>query len=148
LKAKHYKNNCERYKERGFVYRAKNKDKIRLLRRNYYENNSVAINNYKREYCKRNSKSLSEYYLRYKQANMEKIRAKYDVHNAIRSGILKKATNCICCRITNPTKEYVYHHFSYKVENRLNVMPLCKKCHARIHSCINKLNEIGYNIML
>jgi hypothetical protein len=69
---------------------------------------------------------------RYRESNRAIINAHAAVYKAVRAGRLEpiETLSCIFCK--KQAKEY-HHYLGYERENYLNVIPLCKKCHADIH---------------
>lgn len=61
-----------------------------------------------------------------------KIMARQAVGNAIRYHNFPKPTECQCEICNNQATEY--HHPNYDKSDWLNVIPVCKKCHADIHN--------------
>ena len=59
--------------------------------------------------------------------NPEKFQAKSAVQRAIKKGLLPRASDLPCDECGKPATEF--HHESYAVEHRLDVIPLCKMCH-------------------
>ena len=68
---------------------------------------------------------------RYAAENREKQRAKNAVKYAVKTGRLKPVSENVCIGCGNGAEEY--HHHSYATVDRLNVIPLCKRCHKRVH---------------
>ena len=94
----------------------------------------------------RNAQSQARYYAtprgrkvrqaidaRYHAANKPKRAAKRAVAHAIRRGRLPKARFLPCFECLGDAAEY--HHPSYARDDRLKVVPLCKKCHKALHYC-------------
>jgi hypothetical protein len=65
-------------------------------------------------------------YAKYREKHPMRIRAYYDVHNALRTGKLKQQP-CRICKVPNAEG----HHVSY--EESLSVDWLCRKCHHKLH---------------
>ena len=75
--------------------------------------------------------------------------ARFAVYNAVRNGTLPKVKtlNCVCCQ----TPARLYHHWSYELEHQTNVIPLCSKCHYKIHELLKhpiRSKQIDVSIML
>lgn len=68
----------------------------------------------------------------YQENNRAAINAHAAVYKAVRAGRLAPVNTLICTFCENQAKEY-HHYLGYERENYLNVIPLCKKCHADIH---------------
>jgi len=69
---------------------------------------------------------------RFNARHPNNVRAKNAVNNAIRDGRLPRpdTRRCHCC--PNPAQQY-HHWYGYKPEHWLDVVPVCKKCHSKIH---------------
>ena len=74
----------------------------------------------------------------------QKDRASSAVSNATASGKLPRANALSCQECGDPAEQY--HHPSYESNKWLDVVPLCRPCHARLHRSLdsyNKPNEIA-----
>lgn len=60
-----------------------------------------------------------------------RIKAKWAVNHEIGAGKMQKAFFFKCKRC--PEQAQQYHHPSYEPERRLDVIPVCRKCHREIH---------------
>jgi hypothetical protein len=69
----------------------------------------------------RNQKSLED----------GKIQAKDSVSYAVKQGVILAAREypCVACG----AQAQVHHHQSYEKSQRLNVVPLCRRCHTLLH---------------
>lgn len=58
------------------------------------------------------------------------------VGRAIRAGVLPPPTTCCLCGLGPPDTRgaVVYHHWSYLPVHELQVAPLCRLCHLRVHA--------------
>lgn len=67
-----------------------------------------------------------------RQKYPEKYKARIAVSNAIATGKIKSSKEFICsiCKIEQ-AKEY-HHWHGYELEHRLDVIPVCIKCHRAI----------------
>ena len=86
----------------------------------------------------------------YQTNHPENIRAIATVCTAVRTGKLPRPETFFCCNSTggeggqeclNQAEEY-HHYKGYTKEHRLDVVPVCLKCHNRIH----KVNYEAPNI--
>ena len=70
--------------------------------------------------------------------NPEKIKARKEVSDAIKKGILLPVSQCVCkdCGVTARD----YHHENYSLP--LEVVPLCRYCHIKRHKTCGS-GEIG-----
>lgn len=66
-----------------------------------------------------------------RREQVQKLRAKDAVNNAVKSGALPLVSTLKCAQCGNPAEEY--HHISYAREDFLRVTPLCKSCHAKTY---------------
>jgi hypothetical protein len=71
-------------------------------------------------------------YERYYARPPERRKARLTVMNAIHSGKLKYARNFKCAYC--PAQAEHYHHPSYAPDKRLDIIPVCAKCHKLIHN--------------
>lgn len=55
------------------------------------------------------------------------------VQDAIRHGDLPKAQALKCAMCGKPAYDY-HHHRGYDEAHHLDVIPLCRKCHVRLHT--------------
>jgi hypothetical protein len=67
---------------------------------------------------------------RYRNAKRDAKNAHDAVYYAIKTGTLKHPTSCRCKYCYR--KAIHYHHFDYS--KKLNVIPVCRKCHIFIHA--------------
>lgn len=61
----------------------------------------------------------------------ERQKARDVITMAVRTGHLPRAGTLLCNTCDKPAKEY-HHHLGYAREHRLNVIPLCRGCHASV----------------
>lgn len=62
----------------------------------------------------------------------ECIKAGNAISNAIRDGKLTRSDTLQCNYCSNLAEQY-HHHKGYKNKYWLDVVPVCKKCHTKIH---------------
>lgn len=67
----------------------------------------------------------------YAQRNPEKKKAKNVVNNATKKGIIPRISTRTCAWCGEQAHQY--HHESYDAERWLDVIPLCRKCHAKTY---------------
>lgn len=131
-------------REKALDYYYKNKDKVLLKAKNYREKNKnqISLKEAKRrlespekyekrnarfkEWTKKNRQKLNEYQRNWYQKNKEKRRAHTLVARALKKGLLIKSQICELCNRLTKTEG---HHENYDLP--LNLIWLCKKCHAR-----------------
>ena len=68
-------------------------------------------------------------YKRYRTHHPERYKARTAVMHAIHSNKLKMPENFKCTYC--PAQAEQYHHPSYEPEHRLDVIPVCRKCHRK-----------------
>lgn len=68
---------------------------------------------------------------RYFKNNPKYKKATDAVGYAIRIGKLPRPDTLLCHYCPNPAQQY-HHHKGYAPEHRLDVIPICKKCHRKI----------------
>lgn len=68
----------------------------------------------------------------YRSNNPEKERARKTVSAAVRSHKLPQVSTCKCEMCGKQAQ--TYHHWSYEPEHWLHVIPLCIKCHKKVHN--------------
>lgn len=66
-----------------------------------------------------------------RRATKHKIAARNTVNNAIASGSLVRVHECSQC---GSPERVEAHHANYAPENHLNVVWLCRRCHAQTHA--------------
>ncbi len=86
---------------------------------------------------------------RYKLRHPEQCKARNAVKIAIRANKLVRpdSLQCLCCY----KKAELYHHKSYAPKHRLNIIPLCRKCHRIIHTYLKyrnrRLRRSGWSVL-
>lgn len=68
---------------------------------------------------------------KHKRKYPEQIKATTFLNNAVQSGKIQKPQECAICG--KKTKLHGHHHKGYAEENALDVLWLCRKCHAQLH---------------
>lgn len=114
---------------------------------NYYERNSEKIGAYVSEWQRNNYEKWREYSIKsrhknpepsrqaarqYAKDNPEIVRAHHAVKYAVSKRYLPPVKDCKCAECGKQAQHY--HHWSYLPEHRLDVIPLCTKCHKKVHS--------------
>ena len=69
---------------------------------------------------------------RYRDNNPNKEQARKAVSHAVRCGILPRVSTCACSDCGGQAE--TYHHPSYQPDHWLDVIPVCRKCHRKIHT--------------
>ena len=118
------------YKKR---YREENAEKIAESKRRYAKENKEKILAYRYKYKELNKEKSAEwqrkYQVKYRKLNQSKIKARQAVRLAVKSGKIVKPKTCqaIGCFETNIES----HHDNYN--KPLEVRWLCRSCHTVIH---------------
>ncbi len=124
----------------GYRYQCKECEKLRPNRKEtnrnwarknqYTEKHQAYALQYQKsdKYKKTHSNSSANYRL----LHPEICKAHDTVNGAIRYGRMKKASSFNCAFCDNPAKQY-HHYLGYEPEHWLDVIPLCIKCHRKIH---------------
>lgn len=150
-----YQANYEKRKAYEKEYRRKNKERIALAKKKWREDNRELFNKQSREYLfkrrredavfrkKRNAEAVERFHkskelitkARYRRMATKEGRqkdiARKIVFNEIRSGRLKRPTNCPRCRIKCKVQA---HHSDYS--KPLAIQWLCALCHGAEHHLI------------
>ena len=128
----YWENNKEKYRKGGEKYQARpgSRRAPGSLQR-YKEQHREEVNAAAREYNRRHSEERKEYTKAYNEQNRDKYLAAKALQRAIRHAVLPPAKECICADCGNQAKHY--HHESYAEQDRLNVVPLCSRCHKLRH---------------
>lgn len=157
----YYKNNREKIIEKSKKWIGNNKEKHRSYvnktkakyrnnqsvddKRNEWlsrqENMSEQEKQNRRDRSKRyyyeNKEKLNKRNKEYRENNKEKIKAEKEVMYAVRIGKIPHISTQLCYLCKRQAQHY--HHWSYEPEHRLNVIPLCKSCHGKVHANIVSL---------
>lgn len=117
----------------GRAYYADNKERVLEYSKTYYDDNKDRILERVKQYNQTESgKSRSKQRKKvYGENNPQKIKAKSAVNRAVRTGRLKSINDCDC-QVCGKQAQH-YHHWSYDRIHWLHVIPLCVKCHVKIH---------------
>lgn len=70
--------------------------------------------------------------IRYRR-DREKYRARHALNDAVRRGIIPRASSNTCQQCVQKKARHYHHRNGYAWENRFDVVPLCVKCHSKIH---------------
>lgn len=98
----YYANNREACDNRNALWIAKNKTKSAVIKKKWWDSN--------------------------KRCQIAKKYARVAVQHAVRVGKLERPSKCASCGCDCKTE--AHHHNGYSRANRLDVIWLCKKCHA------------------
>ncbi len=73
---------------------------------------------------------------RYRTQHPDQNNARMTIGLAVRSGTLPRASTLFCHNCGEPAQQW-HHHKGYAPEHRLDVIPVCKKCHSHLHSVMS-----------
>lgn len=99
--------------------------------RSIYEKNHDSHLEAKRRYRRDNPDARRATLQKHQEERKEQHSAYYAVKNAIKRGDLLAASDCVCAHCGAQAE--VLHHWSYKREHWLDVKPLCRICHGKVH---------------
>ncbi len=85
---------------------------------------------YHREYQKNNREHIKQYAKDYRKREPQKSRARDAVHDEIKRGGMPSPLTLKCSKCNEPATDY-HHHRGYEEEFKLDVIPLCKRCHGK-----------------
>ncbi len=130
----------EKNPEKAKAYRAKykeaNREKIRAASKLYYHTNAAEIraraSAQQRKRRAENPGKAAAGYRVYKARNPEKVAARAAVKRAVISGKLPKCTSLACVACGKPAEGY-HHNKGYDRAHWLDVSPVCRICHERLH---------------
>lgn len=113
------------------VYYLENADKIKSNVAEWQRENYDKWYGYEKNSRHKNPEPSRNSVKRYRRKYPEKTAAREAVKHAVQVGKIPSATTCTCelCG----SKARAYHHWSYLPEHRLDVIPLCPKCHSKVH---------------
>lgn len=133
----------EKYKVAQKRYHQSSEGKAAYKRYNQSEKGKVVQKRYRQsEKGKANLRARKK---RFNARNPNYIKAMAIVNNAVRDGKLPRLNTLLCSYCTNPAQQY-HHHKGYAPEHWLDVLPVCIKCHKKIHmekSCANAPSKIN-----
>lgn len=95
------------------------------------KSNPEKMNETARRWQKSNPDYMRAQSKKYRSRNPEKMAARSAVHYAARIGALPQISDCVCTKCGSQAEDY--HHWSYEGHHQLDVIPMCKTCHIKIH---------------
>ena len=140
----HYLKNKEIILARHAAYRGEHREEIRAWQSTYSASHRDAIAAYHAEYGERNRDELRAKSSEWGKTNRGKIREanssrraaapeKFRAYAIIRNAIAKGQISApAACAICDSIEQLEYHHEDY--DKPLEVIPLCHKCHMRLHA--------------
>lgn len=126
-----YQNNKERANDNSRKWAEENPEKSKKIKRKSKRKHKEKNKQANRNYYHKNKNKISKYRYRWNKENKIKRQAHSAVWNAIKNGKLIPAKELECANCGNDAHEY--HHWSYKKEHWLDVIPLCCSCHKLEH---------------
>lgn len=111
------------------IYQKTEKGKATVKRRHQSEKGKTVQKCYRQ--TKKYKTYQKHYQKRYRICHPERQKAMDAVNNAIKNGKLPHVNTQLCYYCPNPAQQY--HHWSYLPEYWLDVVPICIKCHRKIH---------------
>ncbi len=88
---------------------------------------------YRYQYSSEGARSRRIANKKHRQRNREQRLTDKLLHAAISRGKIPPAKECVCAHCGKQAREY-HHHRGYAREYRLDVIPLCVRCHKDVHS--------------
>lgn len=85
---------------------------------------------YNERYSANHRNEQSERSRKYSEESPDKRKAHMAVKSAVRRGDLPAIKTLQCAECGKPAQDY--HHWSYKLEHWLDVIPVCKSCHRKV----------------
>lgn len=68
-----------------------------------------------------------------RKRDKHKVQVRSRLNHAVKSGLLPSPKSLACTRCGKKAEEY-HHYAGYSLAKALDVIPLCKMCHAKTHS--------------
>jgi len=132
---KKYKEACKRYQQtEKYILKYKRNNRKYALTEIGQKNKRKGRLKY------RNSEKYQITIKRYNEENRAKNQARWAIKQAIKIGKMKRAKEYKCNLCNIPA--YCYHHNKgYNPKHWLDVIPLCRKCHAYVHLLPKILNR-------
>ena len=127
---------CKDCVNRGIsIYRLseQGRQKSRLIKKKYKQSAKGKLNDKKYRQSDKGKLSNDRRRANYRKKHPNAIKAHHAIGHAIETGHLPKATSLYCHNCGKDAEQY-HHHKGYTQEYRLDVVPVCLKCHVKIHS--------------
>jgi len=104
----------------------------------------ICARQFEKEYNEKHPEKMREKYERRKQYYLDKCKtyrkqnpeirkAHSAVNDAVRYGKIPAAKSLLCMNCRENQADIYHHYNGYKIENRLDVIPVCASCHKIIH---------------
>lgn len=113
-------------------WREKHPEKMREYKDKYVNTHPERVLKSKSDYYDSHSDQVYEKTKRYREQSPEQYEAHKTVQIAVQLGKLAPIKSQICQHCGKQARHY--HHWSYLPEHQLDVIPLCTKCHKKVHS--------------
>lgn len=124
------KRNAERQTERNAERRARDPEGVKLYDRN--------------QYLKHREKQKARGVARHEIAPYKR-QARTAISLLVKRGGLSLAKYYRCVKCGNQALDF--HHPSYRVEDQLNVVPLCRPCHIKTHKSTGLQQRLGIVVL-
>lgn len=119
---KYYETHKEEHKRSVANWTKNNPEKVKAIVANYRVKNVEKIKEYRKQFgAALTRKSRNKFPVRYKARNK--------VNNSVAKGLIPSVKTLRCYDCGNHATDY-HHHLGYEPQHWLDVIPLCRKCHA------------------
>lgn len=127
---------CRRYRQTA-KYKTGHKlyshtDKAKAARKRYRKSKEGKTARKRYRNSKKGKIVHSRAHRKYDFRNPEKIKAKRAVYYAVKIGKLPKVKTLQCYLCFESAQQY-HHYLGYEPKHYLDVLPVCRKCHRKIH---------------
>lgn len=130
----------KKWKEKNPDYHKKWRDENRERVRTYYHTPNVVAQ--REKYQKSPDGRLKRYLAKkaryHLPENEMKHNARAAIRRAIKKGILPKVNTLMCSNCKVNQAEHYHHHNGYDKEHRIDVIPVCQKCHLILDGFIKE----------
>jgi abortive infection bacteriophage resistance protein len=115
----------------GYANHCKACEKLRAEQRRRTPKYKEYHKQYDKQY--QQEEKRKQWHLEYRRNNKERMVARRAVSVAVRAGRLPRISTLKCSNCPKQARDY-HHHLGYAFEHWLNVIPVCRKCHKKLHS--------------
>lgn len=133
--------------KRRYVQSLHGKEKIKQYNAEYYQRHRESLlrppntkplsntpkNKSLRKFFRTEKGRIARNRYRNNPANKDQIRAAQVINNAVRDKLLPHISTQSCSLCDNQAEQY-HHHKGYEEEYWLDVVPMCRKCHMKLHA--------------
>lgn len=110
-------------------------NQCKICRSVYAKSDKAKLHQKKYQQSQKGKSTYCKVSRNYRINNPEKTKARHSIDYAKTSGKLSHPDTLQCNYCPNQAQEY-HHYLDYEPEHRLDVQPVCKKCHYKIHSLL------------